>query len=126
MKRLWISLALLIGMLAATLGNAFYIQKLADSVTEQLEAAETMAKRGAWDQADTITQQSFSDWHSHHSYLHIVSRHADTDQILISFHSVLQYLALEEMDQYAAENLDLITKIQLLAEMEQPDLLNVF
>jgi hypothetical protein len=30
------------------------------------------------------------------------------------------------MDEYTAENRDLMTKIQLLAEMEQPDLLNVF
>ena len=125
MKQFWLALTLLVAMLGATLVNAFYIRDFTSSVTSRLEAAEQMAERGAWEQSSTITQQCFSDWESHHAYLHIVSRHADTDQILISFRSVLQYIKLEEMDQYGAANLDLITKIELLAEMEQPDWLNV-
>lgn len=125
MKRLWISLTLLAVMLGASLGSAYYLRQLSDSLTQRLQAAEEMAERGIWEQASLITQQCLDDWNSHDTYLHIVSRHADTDQILISFRSVLQYLKLEEMDEYAAANLDLITKIGLLAEMEQADWLNV-
>ena len=125
MKRFWLALGLLLAMLAATLFNAFYLNGLAVSVTGQLEAAQEMAQRGAWKQAGAITQGCFDRWEERHSYLHIVSRHADTDAILQSFRAVTQYLALEEMDQYAAENRELITKIELLAEMEQPDWLNV-
>lgn len=125
MKRLWISLTLLAAMLGASLGSAYYLRQLSDSLTQRLQAAEEMAERGIWEQASLITHQCLDDWNSHDTYLHIVSRHADTDQILISFRSVLQYLKLEEMDEYAAANLDLITKIGLLAEMEQADWLNV-
>lgn len=125
MKRLWISLTLLAVMLGASLGSAYYLRQLSDSLTQRLQAAEEMAERGIWEQASLITHQCLDDWNSHDTYLHIVSRHADTDQILISFRSVLQYLKLEEMDEYAAANLDLITKIGLLAEMEQADWLNV-
>lgn len=125
MKQFWLALGLLLTMLVSTLGNALYVNGLADTVTQQLEAAETMAQRGAWEQADAITQECFSIWEERHAYLHIISRHADTDAILQSFRAVMQYLKLEEMDQYAAENQELITKIELLAEMEQPDWLNV-
>lgn len=52
-------------------------------------------------------------------------RHSDTDQILRTFQSVLQYLELQELDQYAAANADLAAQIQLLAEMEQASLVNV-
>ena len=52
-------------------------------------------------------------------------RHSDTDQILRGFRCVLQYLTLQEMDQYAAANADLIAQIRLLSEMEQATLVNV-
>ena len=35
-------------------------------------------------------------------------------------------MALEETDQYTAANAELITLLELLAEMEQPALVNVF
>ena len=38
----------------------------------------------------------------------------------------LEDLDLEEMDQYAAANADLMTLMALLAEMEQPSFVNVF
>ena len=125
MKQFWLALGLLAAMLGATLGNAAYMGALAGEVTQSLEAAQEMALRGAWDQAEEVTRQCFAQWNERHAYLHIVSRHNDTDEILVSFQAVLQYLALEEMDQYAAENRELVTHITLLAEMEQPDWLNV-
>ena len=125
MKQFWLAFGLLLAMLGATWGNAVYMDDLAGEVTRSLNAAEEMARRGAWEQAEEVTRQCFGQWNEHHAYLHIVSRHNDTDEILISFRAVLQYLALEEMDQYAAENQELITEIGLLAEMEQPDWLNV-
>lgn len=126
MKRLYFAAALLLTLLGATLVNARYMEDLTASLTDALDAAETMAHRGAWTQADAITRQCLEDWNDHHTYLHIICNHADTDDILIGFQRTLQHIELEQMDEYTAENRDLMTKIRLLAEMEQPDLLNVF
>ena len=125
MIRFWLSFSLLLTMLGTSLVNAAYLTDLAESITVRLQAAEEMAERDAWDQADAITTQCLNDWNGYHTYLHIISRHSDTDAILISFRSVLQSLKLQEMDEYAAANLELITQITLLAEIEQPDWLNV-
>lgn len=125
MKRFWFAFALLAAMLGASLVNASYLNEFSESLTARLEAAEEMAERGAWDQAATITEQCLEDWNSRHAYLHIIARHDDTDAILISFRSVLQYLKLQQMDEYAAANLQLITQIDLLAGVEQPDWINV-
>jgi len=125
MKSFWLALGLLAVMLGATLTNAWYMGEFSSGITQRLAGAEEMAGRDAWEQAGEITRQCFEDWDGHHAYLHIVSRHADTDEILISFREVLRYISLEEMDQYAAENRELITKIELLSEMEQPDWLNI-
>ena len=75
--------------------------------------------------AEELTRQVYQDWQDSHFYLHVVMRHSDTDQILRTFQSVLQYLELQELDQYAAANADLAAQIQLLAEMEQASLVNV-
>ena len=115
MIRFWLSFSLLLTMLGTSLVNAAYLQDLTRSITTRLQDAEEMAERGAWDQADTITTQCLSDWNGYHTYLHIISRHSDTDAVLISFRSVLQSLKLQEMDEYAAANLELITQITLLA-----------
>lgn len=125
MSRFWIALSLLAAMLGGSLANAAYLTDLTQSITTRLQAAEEMAERDVWEQANTITEQCLSDWNGYHTYLHIIARHSDTDAILISFRSVLQSLKLQEMDEYAAANLELITQITLLAEIEQPDWLNV-
>ena len=125
MSRFWIALSLLLAMLGASLLNSMYLTDMTQSITDRLQAAEEMAEREAWEQAETITDQCLADWTSYHTYLHIISRHSDTDAILISFRSVRQSLKLREMDEYAAANLELITQITLLAEIEQPDWLNV-
>lgn len=125
MKRLWIASGLLIVLLAASLVNSWYAGNFTSGLSRRLEQAQALTKQDEWDQAEQITRQVFQDWERGHFYLHVFMRHSDTDQILRAFHSVLQYLELEEMDQYAAANADLVTQLELLSEMEQPTLVNV-
>ncbi len=125
MKRLWIAVALLVLLLVASLINAWYVQSLTEQMASRLEQAQQLTREDQWDQAKKITDQVQEDWQSHHFYFHTVMRHSDTDQILRSFGAVLQYLELQEMDQYAAANADLVAQLGLLAEMEQASLVNV-
>ena len=125
MKRLWIASALLALLLAASLGNAWYSNSLTQSLAQPLREAQQLARQDQWQQARELTRQSYDSWNAHHTYLHCVLRHSDTDLILRSFRSVMQYLDLEEMDQYAAANADLISQLELLSEMEQATVVNV-
>ena len=125
MKRLLATIAILALMLGGSLYNAWFAQSLADSLTVRLEWAQDLARQSQWDQAAHLTRQVYQDWQNHHFYLHTVMRHSDTDQILRSFQCVLQYLDIRELDQYTAANADLVSQIQLLAEMEQASLVNV-
>lgn len=124
MNRLWIAVALLAAMCGATLVNAYYCQQLADSLSGRLNQAQTLVEREQWDQAEELTRQVYQDWQDSHFYLHVVMRHSDTDQILRTFQSVLQYLELQELT-VCRGNADLAAQIQLLAEMEQASLVNV-
>ncbi|MGE4277218.1 MAG: DUF4363 family protein [Lawsonibacter sp.] len=125
MKRLWGAVALLVLILLVSLVNGWYAQSLTSRMASRLEQAQQLTEKDQWDQAKEITDQVYEDWQNHHSYFHIIMRHSDTDQILRSFDAVLQYLELQEMDQYAAANADLTAQLGLLAEMEQASLVNV-
>lgn len=125
MRRLWTAAALVCALLACTLLNAWYAQRLTGSLWERLERAQTLVEEERWEEAEALTRQVYEDWEENHFYFHTVMRHTDTDQILRTFRGVLQYLKLQELDQYAAANADLVTQLQLLAEMEQASLVNV-
>lgn len=125
MKRLWIAVALLALMLGGALTNAWYSKSMTGRMGAQLRQAQAMTEQERWAEAEQLTRQVFEDWQDHHFYLHVTMRHSDTDQILRTFRAVLEYLELEEPDQYNAANADLITQLELLAEMEQVSLSNV-
>lgn len=125
MKRLWFAFVLLVVLCAVSLFNGLYIQSLADSLTGRLEQAQELALLSQWGEASHLTRQVHEDWQKHHFYLHTVMRHTDTDQILRAFRSVLEYLELQELDQYTAANADLVAQIHLLAEMEQASVVNI-
>ena len=91
-----------------------------------LDRAQELADRGDWEGAARLSRESFGLWQAHDAYLHVMMRHSDTDQILRGFRALDQYLALEESDQYTAANAELICQLELLSEMEQPSLVNIF
>ncbi len=125
MKRLYIAAALLLLLLAASLANGWYAAKITGSMREQLDQAQALAEQDDWSRAEALTRQAYEDWQSRHFYFHTTMRHSDTDQILRTFRSVLEYLKLQEPDQYNAANADLMAQLELLAEMEQPAIANV-
>lgn len=125
MKRLWVALVLLVTMLGGSLLNAWYAEQVTGELIRQLEQAQILTEQQQWENAENVTRQAYHDWQGRHFYLHTTMRHGDTDQILRAFRGVLEYLALRELDQYNAANADLITQLELLAEMEQATVTNV-
>lgn len=125
MKRLWLPCGVLAALLLISLSNGRYVKQLTDDMVYQLTCAQQMSLRQQWNTAARMTQSAYDNWQSHHSYLHIVMRHSDTDQICRSFQEVMQYLQIHEFDQYLAANADLIAQLGLLSEMEQPSFVNV-
>ena len=126
MKRFWAAITILAVLLGATLWNAWYAEQLTGGLARQLKQAQELAAQGNWEGASELSRRAFQRWQDHQTYLHVLMRHSDTDQILCSFRALEQYLTLEEPDQYTAANAELITQLELLAEMEQPSLVNIF
>ena len=125
MKRLYIAAALLILLLGASLANGWYAQNITGEMCRELRQAQLLAEVEDWSQAESITRQVYEDWQGRHFYFHTLMRHSDTDQVLRAFRQVLEYLRLQEPDQYNAANADLMAQLELLAEMEQASVVNV-
>lgn len=125
MKRFWMAVLLLTVLVALCLGNAWYSLTLTRHLAQQLTQAQSLVEQDQWEPARSLTQQVYDSWNNRHFYLHVFLRHSDTDQILRTFRQVIQYLELEELDQYVAANADLIAQLELLSEMEQPSLVNI-
>lgn len=125
MKRLWISVAILLTMLGATLGNSWYLNGLIFQFNQKLTSAHQLAARDNWASARQITEQVTDRWQKHDFYFHIMLPHRDIDNVHLTFQEMEEYLELEEADQYNAASAKLITQLDLLAEMEQLNLKNI-
>ena len=126
MKRLWIALALLGALLAGTLLHTWSLEGFTGALTGQLEQAQTLAAADRWEESGALTEEALQTWRDRDVYLHVLLRHADTDQIYAGFQETLALLESQEYGEYAAANARLVTQIELLSEAEQLTLKNVF
>lgn len=126
MRRIYGALSILSVLLILSLYNGYYAKKLTSQIASELTKAQEYAASEQWDLAATHTQTAHELWDAHDFYLHVSMRHTDTDNILLSLQAVEEAIALEEADQYRTSNAQLITQLQLLAEMEAPSLQNIF
>ena len=101
------------------------LQRAREEFQTLLEQAEARAETGDWEEARVLTEQALTQWQSRDSYLHILLRHSDTDQIYTGFQEVLEFLTCQEAGEYSAANARLMTQISLLYEAEQFTLKNV-
>lgn len=125
MKHLWAAALVLMVIMGGCLIGERWVTQVTTELVQELEQARTLADENDWDKALAVTQDVLKRWESHEFPLHALLRHTETDQVWLSLQAVLEYLQLEEMDQYAAANSQLITQLELLAEMERPSWENV-
>ena len=127
MKRIWISIAIILSMGAAIGCHVLYLNRLADDLSGLLLQAEAQVDQEDWARAESFTRQALEDWERHDFYLHAVMRHEDIDAIQLSFHEALAFLSGEELQpaEYSAVNARLLSQLSLLAEGELPTLKNL-
>lgn len=126
MRRLCASAAVLTALFGISLLNSHCLSMLTGQLNELLREAETCVLYEDWDAAADKTEAALDLWSSRETYLHMTLQHEDTDQILLGFYEVRQLLSTQEAGgEYFAANAQLITRIELLSEMEQLNLKNL-
>ena len=125
MRRLWCSLALLVLLLTAAVGNSLYLTHLTGTITDLLEEAQGMAQEEDWEAADALTREALAHWQDRDLYLYTTLRHADTDEVYTGFREAEGFLRTRESREYAASTARLIARLELVASMEQLSLKNL-
>ena len=92
MKRLWAAVSILAALLAAALGTGWWVDGLTADYVSRLEQAQAMSERGDWERAAQVTGGVYRNWQERSFWLHALLRHSDTDQVLLLFRSVEEYL----------------------------------
>ena len=125
MKKGWLAVGLLAGMVVLSLWHVSALRGLTEDLGEQLRRAEELAESGDWDRAEEITKAASEQWNGRAFYLHVTLDHKTADDIAVGFAETLEFLAWQETGEYSAANARLMTQISLLYEAEQFTLKNV-
>ena len=125
MKRLWISLAILLAIFAGSLGNVYYVAHISSLLVTNLNQAEACAEAEDWGQAQSLTRQTQAQWDHYAPYLYMTQCHGTTDEINTGFREVLECIQWESVPEYSAANGVLIAEVEHLAEMEDLTLENL-
>lgn len=126
MKRMAMAVVLLAALLAGSLWNARYVQRLVDGLSAPLTQAQALVEGGQWTQAEALTHNAYDAWQEQRPFVHTLLRHADTDRITEGFRVTLSHLRQQDCVEYSAANSALLTHLEVLAEIEQASLGNIF
>lgn len=125
MKKGWLAVALLGAMVALSLWHVSALRSLTGSLGEELRRAEELAASGDWDKAAEVTKAASEQWDDRAFYLHVTLDHKTADDIAVGFAETLGFLEWREAGEYAAANARLMEQLEVLGEVERPNLENL-
>lgn len=125
MKRLWISLGILLAIFGLSLSNIRYATQASNQLVTLLNQAEEEAESGDWRRATVLTRQAQEAWDGYTGLLYVTSCHANADAVNTGFREVLELLQQEAEEEYSAANGVLIAEVEHLAEVEELSLANL-
>ena len=126
MKRAYIPpLLLLTVMTALCLWNSGRIQRETELWQAQLEQVDELGSRQQWPEAIAALEDSYRDWQSRQTYLHIVTEHGVLDEAEAMYHRAAAFAREREAAEFRAEIQHLRHQLTLMAEMERFSIKNV-
>lgn len=118
-------IAVLSVILAFAIWNSGTMSFHTDRWRAQLQQAEELAQAEDWSRALSALSDSYEDWSSCQTYLHIVSQHDAVDDAEAMYHRAMAFAGTQEIAEFRAELSDLRDQLRLLAEMEQFTVRNI-
>lgn len=119
------SVAVLAAILAFSLWNAVHMSGETSRWRSQLDQADALVQENRWEDAQAKLAESYEDWSSRQTYLHIVSEHDAVDDAEAMYRRAMAFADTRELSEFRAELSDLRDQLRLLAEMERLNLKNV-
>ena len=126
MKRTYLPpLLLLTVLLALSLWSSSRITRDTERWRDQLAQAEALVRDQAWPEALAALEDSYRDWQTQQTYLHIVTEHGVLDEAEAMYHRAAAFAREREAAEFRAEIQHLRHQLTLMAEMERFSIKNV-
>ena len=90
MKKGWLAVGLLAGMVVLSLWHVSALGALTADLGEQLRRAEALAEGGDWDKAEELTRAASEQWDGRAFYLHVTLDHKTADEMDEAAHGAAQ------------------------------------
>lgn len=119
MRQLWISAAILLGMLLLLAWNAWYFTGFTETLAEDVAQATAAAKAEDWSRAAALSAKARKNWQDHTGYLQMVQCHGDIIEVAVLLEESAEYLACQDLGEYAAENARILGAIERLRGLER-------
>ena len=126
MKRLYLSIFLLLLICGVGLWNISSLHRITEELTVLLEQAESAAIEEDWDSTSRLTREAHDLWEEQETYVYITVCHELLDEIAASFQSVEAFIYWKETPEYTSANDMLLAQIGLIWESEEFSLENLF
>ncbi len=126
MSRLWVSLAILAGMVCLLGINVWHLTETTESLTDDLVQASEAASRGDWATAETLSQTVREAWNTQMPYLRLVQSHAGVNEIAILLDEAVARLKSQDLGEYTATNARILRNLEVLRDLERFSVENLF
>ena len=117
--------SVLLVILVCSLWNSIAISFQVNRWQTQLHHANILAQNENWVSASSALSESYTDWSSCQTWLHIVAKHDSIDDAEAMYRRAMAFAATEEPSEFHAEISDLQDQLRLLAEMERFSIRNI-
>ena len=125
MKPFLPSISLLCAILLFSVWNCARISRDTQRWSAPLTQVSDLAGQDRWSDAEERLAESYRDWSSHQTYLHIVAEHEAVDGAEAMYRRAFAYAEARETPEFRAELTDLLHQLNLLSEMEEISIKNI-
>lgn len=126
MRHLWVSVAILAGMVLLLSWNGSRLEQFAEPVCQEVTLAAQAVREGEWTQAESHTRTAKELWQARTGTLRYVQCHADLEEVSVLLEESEAFLISREPGEYLSRNAKLLGALQGLCEMEKLSAGNLF
>ena len=119
MKRLYIGIGLLVGLLVLGIWLSAAFPALHDPLAHRLEQARTAAIAGDWPRAEALLKESRAQWNRYRHISAAVEDHGPLEQMDALFVRLEALASLRSEDEFAADCAELSRLAAALAEAQR-------
>lgn len=125
MKRLWISIFLILAVVAMTFVGSYHFREINQNVSTLITNAELAALSADWDEVKRLSEEAYQSWDDHSFFLYSTMRHLDTDAIYTALVQAVGCAQTKDEHGFVAAARTITTKLWLMEETDGLSLENI-